>query len=68
MCLQEEPIVRPLISDVVTTLSYMSTETGSPSGITGTALNHFQPLSPKTGEDQGWLQCESAPRDVYSLL
>jgi len=64
MCLQEEPIVRPLISDVVTALSFMSTETGSPSGLTGTALN---PLSPKTVEDQGWLQCES-PRDVYSLL
>jgi len=64
MCLQEEPIVRPLISDVVTALSFMSTETGSPSGLTGTALN---PLSPKTVEDQGWLQCES-PSDVYSLL
>ncbi|CAA7023953.1 unnamed protein product [Microthlaspi erraticum] len=26
MCLQEEPIVRPLISDVVTTLSFLSTD------------------------------------------
>ncbi|CAL9225050.1 unnamed protein product [Arabidopsis halleri] len=67
MCLQEEPIVRPLISDVVTALSYMSTKTGSPSGITGNALNHFQPLSSKTVEDQDVLQC-GAPRDVYSLL
>ncbi|KAG7543200.1 Protein kinase domain [Arabidopsis thaliana x Arabidopsis arenosa] len=68
MCLQEEPIVRPLISDVVTALSYMSTKTGSPSGITGNALNHFQPLSSKTVEDHDVLQFESVPRDVYSLL
>ncbi|CAH8276949.1 unnamed protein product [Arabidopsis lyrata] len=68
MCLQEEPIVRPLISDVVTTLSFMSTNTGSPSGITDNALNLFQPLSSKTVEDQDVLQCESVPRDVYSLL
>ncbi|CAE5977482.1 unnamed protein product [Arabidopsis arenosa] len=68
MCLQEEPIVRPLISDVVTTLSFMSTKTGSPSGITDNALNHFQPLSSKIVEDQDVLQCESVTRDMYSLL
>ncbi|XP_019086545.1 PREDICTED: serine/threonine-protein kinase At3g07070-like [Camelina sativa] len=45
MCLQEEPIVRPLISDVVTALSSMSATTGSPPRTTGTVL--------KTVEDQG---------------
>ncbi|KFK39798.1 hypothetical protein AALP_AA3G289400 [Arabis alpina] len=41
MCLQEEPIVRPLISDVVTTLSFMSTQPGSTPGITGAVLTNF---------------------------
>ncbi|KAJ0244719.1 serine/threonine-protein kinase PBL24 [Hirschfeldia incana] len=47
MCLHEEPIVRPLISDVVTALSYMSTETDSSSGLASSFLK-FQPSSGKT--------------------
>ncbi|EOA18105.1 hypothetical protein CARUB_v10006563mg [Capsella rubella] len=63
MCLQEEPIVRPLMSDIVTTLSFMSEKTDSP-----TVLNHFHPSFGKTVEDQGVFQRELAPRDMYSLL
>ncbi|ESQ56415.1 hypothetical protein EUTSA_v10026941mg [Eutrema salsugineum] len=66
MCLHEEPIVRPIIRDVVTALSFMSTETGSPSGLTGTILN-FQPSSGKTHTVEDLLQYESAPRDVNLL-
>ncbi|KAL1200413.1 putative serine/threonine-protein kinase PBL24 [Cardamine amara subsp. amara] len=68
MCLQEEPIVRPLISDVVTALSFMSPKsTGPPPGLSDTVLNHFQPRSGKieTVVGQDMLQCKSASKDMY---
>ncbi|CAN8275462.1 unnamed protein product [Cochlearia groenlandica] len=55
MCLQEEPIVRPLISDVVTALSFMCTETGS------------VPSSGQIKTMEDLLQYECAPRDMNSL-
>uniref|UniRef100_A0A0D3BZ23 Protein kinase domain-containing protein n=1 Tax=Brassica oleracea var. oleracea TaxID=109376 RepID=A0A0D3BZ23_BRAOL len=55
MCLHEEPIVRPLISDVVTALSFMSTETDSSSGFTGSVLK-FQPSSAKIKTVEDLLQ------------
>ncbi|CAN7058190.1 hypothetical protein IGI04_014960 [Brassica rapa subsp. trilocularis] len=55
MCLHEEPIVRPLISDVVTALSFMSTETDSSSGFTGSVLK-FQPSSGKLQTVEDLLQ------------
>ncbi|XP_018480033.2 probable serine/threonine-protein kinase PBL24 [Raphanus sativus] len=50
MCLHEEPTFRPLISDVVTALSYMSTETDASSGYAGSVLN-FQSGKFQTVED-----------------
>ncbi|CAH2079341.1 unnamed protein product [Thlaspi arvense] len=63
MCLQEEPIVRPLISDVVTALSFMSTKTDSPSGLNGAVLN-YQSSSGQIQTMEDLLQYESAPRYV----
>ncbi|CAH8378450.1 unnamed protein product [Eruca vesicaria subsp. sativa] len=55
MCLHEEPIVRPLISDVVTALSFMTTETNSSSGFASGVLK-FQPSSGKIQTVEDLLQ------------
>ncbi|VVB04346.1 unnamed protein product [Arabis nemorensis] len=56
MCLHEEPTVRPLISDVVTALSFL----GASSGFSTTSPNHLQKDRSENYHDA--VQWDSSPR------
>jgi len=62
MCLHEEPTVRPLMSDVITALSFL----GASSNSSNTGSNHLQ--QNRSNKYQDAVQWDSSPRYANSQM